>query len=72
MSDAKFPSYSHFHQAFIAYRLYNGDKCIDVIEAFFLLIAISDPVSLVFQYITEQILFQLEYPLAFNNIGLSG
>ena len=72
VSDAKFPSYGHCHQAFIAQGLYNGRKSIDVIETFFLFIAMSNPVSLVFQYITESIFFQLEYPSACNNIGLSG
>ncbi len=71
MSDAKFPSYSHFHQVFIAHGLYNGCKIIDVIEAFFFPLAISKPASFVFQYITKTILFQLEYPSDWNNIGLS-
>ncbi len=72
VSDAKFPSYSYCHQEFIAHGLYNSGKSIDVIEAFFLLIAMTNPPSFVFQYITESMLFQLEYPSAFNNIGLSG
>ncbi len=71
VSDAKFPPYFHCYQAFIAHGLYNGGKSIDVIKAFFLLIAMSNSVSLVFQYVTKSILFQLEYPSACNNLGLS-
>ena len=71
-SDVKFLLYSHCHQAFIANWLYNGGKSIDVIKVFFLLIAMSNQASFVFQYLTGSILLQLEYLSACNNIGLSG
>ena len=71
ISNAKFPLYSHCYQAFIAYGLYNGGKSIDVIKAFFLLIAMSNPISFVFQYIIKSVFFQLKYPLISNHISLS-
>ena len=71
MPDAKFHLYSYCNQAFIAHWLYNSSKSINIVKFFFLLIAVSNRASFIFQYIAQPIFFQLKYPSACNIIGFS-
>lgn len=57
MSDVEFSPNSHCYWAFIAYRLYNDSESMNVVKPFFLFIAMSNPMSFIFQYIAKSIIF---------------
>lgn len=53
MSNMKFFSYFFCYQVLITPRLYNTSKNINIIKGFFLLIAMTNLTSFIFQYITK-------------------